>query len=291
VRYAFYPGCALESSAREYKKSTVAVARSLGIDLQEIPDWICCGSSPAHMADDLLAIALPSQVLLAASRMDTEGVLVSCASCYNRLKAANHAARSDPLLRDTVAEVLGEPYDGGVRVRHMVEAVLDAVQQPGFAAKVSQRLGGLRVASYYGCLLVRPPEVTGFDDPEDPQSLDRIAAAIGAEPVEWNYKVECCGASLAFGQTDIVRKLSGDVLDDALRSGADLMVVACPLCHSNLDLRQPEIVKHTGLEVKLPVLYFTQLIGLALGHSGRAMGLGKHVIDPSAALVERGIKL
>jgi heterodisulfide reductase subunit B len=289
MRYAFYPGCSLESSAKEYKDSTLLSAKSLGIELEEIPDWICCGSTPVHMSDQLLSIALPAYSLLLARRMDVEGVMVACASCYSRLKAANHAVLTDVSIREKVAKALGEEYDGSVPVRHMLELTSEAIADPGFDEKLVRKLSGLKIASYYGCLLVRPPEITGFDDPEDPQSLDRLVAALGAEPVDWRYKVECCGAALAFSQVDIVRKLSGEILQDAKDAGADMVVVACPLCHSNLDLRQRSIEKFLGNDLEVPVLYFTQLLGLAFGYSAGQLGLGKHVINPTPVLKRCGI--
>ncbi|MFH1312971.1 MAG: CoB--CoM heterodisulfide reductase iron-sulfur subunit B family protein [Candidatus Eisenbacteria bacterium] len=291
MRLAFYPGCSLESSAREYRESTVLAARSLGLELEEIPEWICCGSTPAHMSDELLSIALPSYSLLLARGMDTEGVLVTCASCYSRLRAANHAVSTDKKKHDEVAEALGEPYEGDVPVYHMLELTGGAIQDPGFEAKIKRKLSGLKVASYYGCLLVRPPEITGFDDAEDPQSLDNLVSAVGAEPVDWRYKVECCGAALAFSNADIVHKLSGEIIRDAQDAGADVIIVACPLCHSNLDLRQRNIEKYLGVDLEVPVIYFTQLLGLAFGYSARELGLGKHAIDPVPVLKKRGINI
>jgi heterodisulfide reductase subunit B len=289
MKYAFYPGCSLESSAKEYRVSTVLVARSLGIQLEEIPGWVCCGSTPGHMADRLVGVALPAHTLALAAKMETDGVLVSCASCYSRLKAANQAIREDQALAGQVALALGARYDGNVPVYHVLEVVDRVAQAPGFEDKVKRRLKGLKVANYYGCLLVRPPEITGFDDREDPQALDRVTAALGAEPVAWRHKVDCCGAALAFTHADVALKLSGEILEDAKESGADVVVVACPLCQSNLDLRQRNIEKFLGIDLEVPVLYFTQLVGLALGYSAGQLGLGKHMINPVPVLKRRGI--
>jgi heterodisulfide reductase subunit B len=289
MKFAFYPGCSLESSAREYGASTERVARTLGIELEEIPGWVCCGSTPAHMSDRVLSIALPAHTLLQAERMNTEGVLVSCASCYSRLRTANDAVKRDASLREKVAHAIGGVYSGNVPVYHMLDVVAKAIAQPGFEEKIKRRLKGLKVASYYGCLLVRPPAITSFDDREDPQLMDRMAAALGAEPVAWRYKVECCGAALAFTNADVVLKLSGDILEDAKASGADLIQVACPLCQSNLDLRQRNIEKYTGIDLEVPVLYFTQILGLAFGYSAGSLGLGKHIISPVPVLKKRGI--
>ena len=289
MKFAFYPGCSLESSAKEYRASTELVARALGIEIEEIPGWVCCGSTPAHMSDRILSIALPAHTLALAGRMNTEGVLVSCASCYGRLKAANHALKTDAEVRRRVAQAIGTPYAGEVPVHHMLEVVSRVAAEPGFDEKIKRKLKGVKVASYYGCLLVRPPEITGFDDPENPEVMDRLVSALGGEPVKWRSKVECCGAALAFTNSDVVLKLSGEILEDAKESGADLVAVACPLCQSNLDLRQGNVEKFLGVDLEVPVLYFTQLVGLALGFSAGALGLGKHIINPVPMLKRRGI--
>lgn len=291
MRYAFYPGCSLDSTAKEYRESTEIVARDLGIEMEEIPGWICCGSTPAHMASKLLSITLPAYNLVRARAMGTEGVIVPCASCYSRLKTANYRIKQSDELRDKVRRALGEPYDGDVPVYHVLEVLAKAAAEGALEGKIKMSLEGLKVAGYYGCLLVRPPDITGFDDPEDPQLLDEVSRALGAEPVEWRRKVDCCGAALAFTQADIVLKLSGEVLEDARYSGADIISVACPLCHSNLDLRQRNIEKYTGLNLEIPVLYVTQLLGLALGHSAGDLGLKKHSINPIPVLKRAGVKV
>jgi heterodisulfide reductase subunit B len=291
VKLAFFPGCSLESSASEYKASTLSVARRLGLDMTEIPDWICCGATAAHMVDGLLAVSLPAYDLLRAKQMGADAVVASCAACYSRMRSANHELRQNPELVKKVAEVLGEPYEGDMDVRHFVEIVSEATTRPDFAGKISAPLGGLRIASYYGCLLVRPADITGFDDREDPRMLDRIVELVGAEPVEWRYKVECCGASLAFSRPDIADKMSGDILQDAKDAGADIVMVACPLCHSNLDMRQRDVEKYIGIDLEVPVLYFTQVLGLALGVSPRKLGISKHMIDPLPVLRKHGVKV
>lgn len=291
MKLALYPGCSLESSSKEYLDSTLAVAKALGMELEEIPDWICCGSTPAHMADELLSISLPAYNLRQAKQVGAEEVTVACASCYSRLRAANNAVTTDPEKREKVGKVLGEDYSGDVRVSHLLEPIGEIIKQPDFEGKLKQKLSGLKVASYYGCLLVRPPGITGFDDPEDPQSMDKVVEAVGAEPVDWRFKVECCGAALAFARPEIVEKLSGQILQDAKDSGADIVLVACPLCHSNLDLRQCDIEKFLGADLEIPVLYFTQLLGIALGIPCGELGLHKHTIDPVPVLKKRGISV
>ena len=290
MKLAFYPGCSLESSAKEYKESTLLVARLMGLDMKEIPGWICCGATAAHMSNEMLAVALPAYDLLEAKRMGVDAVVASCAACYSRMRSANHELRRDPALVDRVEEVLGERYEGDMEVKHFIEVVSEVAVREDLKARVEAPLEGVKIASYYGCLLVRPAEVTGFDDREDPRMLDRLVEMVGAEPVEWRYKVECCGASLAFSRPDVSDKMSGDILQDAKDAGADLVMVACPLCHSNLDLRQCDIEKRIGADLEIPILYFTQVLGLALGVSARSLGIHKHMIDPRPVLKKRGLK-
>jgi heterodisulfide reductase subunit B len=286
MSYVFYPGCSLHSTAGGYRLSTEAVARALGLDLPELPDWICCGSTAAHQSNSLLSLALPAKNLLAASG---KTMAVCCAACYSRLKVANHQIASTPGIRGQVAGVLGADYDGSTPVKHLLEIIRDEVGLDEIASRVSTPLTGLRVACYYGCLLVRPPDVMRFDDPENPTLLDRVMAAAGAEPVEWPHKTECCGASHSITKAEIVERLSHDILAMASASGGDCIVTACPLCQLNLDMRQRDIEARFGERLGLPVLYFTQLLGLALGLKPRELGLGSLIVDPLPMLSRKRI--
>jgi heterodisulfide reductase subunit B len=286
MSYVFYPGCSLDSTGRGYRASTEAVARALGLDLPELPDWTCCGSTAAHQSNPLLSLALPAKNLLAASG---KTMAVCCAACYSRLKTANHQIANAPETRGRVAGVLGADYDGSTPVKHLLEIIRDEVGLGGIADRVRVPLTGLRVASYYGCLLVRPPDVMRFDDPENPTLLDRVVAAAGAEPVEWPHKTECCGASHSITKVEIVERLSHDILAMASASGGDCIVTACPLCQLNLDLRQKDIEARFGDRLDLPILYFTQLIGLALGLRPDELGLDSLIVDPTPMLLKKGI--
>ncbi|MDO8588530.1 MAG: CoB--CoM heterodisulfide reductase iron-sulfur subunit B family protein [Armatimonadota bacterium] len=283
MKYAFFPGCSLESTARDFQMSTLAVAQALGIELQEIPDWSCCGSSPAHSTDALLAASLPARNLAAARRLEKD-VVVCCAACYSRLAAANKALADDENLRIEVSKVIGEMYGGTVRVRHFLQVLREDLGIAEIRKLVTRSLGGLRVACYYGCLLTRPRELSIVSDPEDPQLMEELLAAAGATPVEWPFKTECCGASFSITRTDTVKRLSGEILKMAKESGADCVVVACPLCQNNLDLRQADIAAAIGKEIGLPVFYFTQLLGRALGLSDEALGIGKLMTSPEKVL-------
>ncbi len=292
MSYAFFPGCSMEGTARDYQLSTLAVAEVLGLELPVIPDWICCGSTAAHCTDPLLAAALPAKSLRAASQMPSRGgptqVAVGCAACFSRLKIANLEIAAKPGLRRQVADAIGGDYDGAVPVVHLLEILARDIGPKAIAAKVRRRLDGLKVVCYYGCLLSRPPEVA-FDDVENPTLMDQLMAAVGAEALDWPHKTECCGASCSITEPAIVQELGQRILDMAKAAGADCIVTACPLCQLNLDLRQKDVESRYGQRFALPVFYFTQLLGLALGCSFGELGLGSLVVDPRGLLAAKGI--
>ncbi len=288
MKYAFFPGCSLESTAWSFDRSTRAVCRALGIELLDIPDWVCCGSTPAHASNASLAVALPVLNLQKAQEAGLP-VMTACASCYARLRTANHKVRSEPIDRDRAERITGKPYDGGVEVHHVLDVLVNHFGVDNVRAKVTRALEGLRVASYYGCLLTRPPEVVAFDNAEHPTSMDNLVAATGAEPVDWPYKTECCGASLSMTRSAVVSRLGHKLLSMARQAGAECLVVACPLCQVNLDLRQADASRAHGELPQTPVLYITQLVGLALGLSSAELGLRALMVGADRLLAERGI--
>lgn len=284
MKYAYYPGCSLHSTAREYEVSTKEMAAVLGIELVEIPGWICCGATPAHITMHLLSLALPVKNMLQAGELNLSEVVTCCAACFNRLKTANKFMRDDAGHREKVNEIMGAEYNGDIKTRHFLDVVINDYGLPNLRRKVRRELNGLKAACYYGCLLVRPPEVTELEDAEEPHLMDDLMAAIGASPVDWPSGTECCGASLSFTETDIALKLSGDIIQMAQDSGAQVIVVACPMCQSNLDLRQAMINKKYKREFNLPVVYFTQLVALALGIETERLGFKKHMVNPMPVL-------
>ena len=286
MKYAFYPGCSLESTAWEYDKSTRAVCQALDIELVEIPDWTCCGSTPAHCTSHSLAVALPVLNLQKAKTMGLP-VLTACASCYARLRTANYAVAHDKKERKRAKELTGNAYNGSVQVRHVLDILLNDAGIELIRQRVKQPLTGLKVACYYGCLLSRPPKVVAFDDPEHPMGMDRLIEAIGAEPVEWPYKTECCGAGLSLTNTDVVCRLGHRLLSMAREAGADCVTVACPMCQVNLDLRQEEAVEQHGKLPETPIPYVTQLLGLALGLRPEEVGLEALIVEPTLLLKHR----
>ncbi|PKN30264.1 MAG: heterodisulfide reductase subunit B [Deltaproteobacteria bacterium HGW-Deltaproteobacteria-21] len=273
MKYAFFPGCSLESTAWDYDRSTRGVCEALDIELTDIPDWVCCGSTPAHASNGSLAVALPVLNLQKARAAGFPEVLAACASCYARLRSANHKVCNDPMERERARRVTEKTYDGDVRVRHILDVLFNDVGVKEIRKRIRSPLEGLRVASYYGCLLSRPREVVAFDDAEHPTCMDELVKATGAMAVDWPYKTECCGASLSISRTAVVNRLGYRLLSMAHRAGAECIVVACSLCQLNLDFRQPEARKNQNPIPDLPVLYITQLLGLALGLPSKDLGL------------------
>lgn len=287
MKTGFYPGCSMKGSAREYSESLLAVAAALGRDLPEVPDWNCCGATAAHNLDRDLALALPARILAAAEKDNMDEVLVPCAACYSRLSVTRHELLEDEALRRKISGLIEAEYKGSARVLNILEW-LDAV--PDLESRVKKPFKR-KVVCYYGCLLVRPAGIVNFDRPEEPQSMDRLLQRIGAEPLDWAFKTECCGAGFSISRTDLVAKLSGLILDDAVARGAEAVIVACPMCHLNLDMRRPNIEKRAGKKYNIPVIYITQALGLALDLAPKKLGLQRHKVpvkfgqSPSALIV------
>ena len=284
MKYAYYPGCSLESSAKEYDLSIRACCQLTGVELIEIPDWICCGASSAHAKSHLLSIALPAKALFQTEAMGLHQVIAPCVACLTRLKVASMELAEDEGLKKDVETVLESSYQGQVKVRNILDVFINDVGVDRIKQAVVSPLKGLKVACYYGCLLTRPPHIAQFDDVENPHSMDDLMRAVGAETVDWSFKTDCCGVSMSLAETDAALVLTNKILDGAKDAGADCVVVACPLCQSNLDLRQKEIGNKFGTFYDLPVLYFSQLMGLAFGATTKDVGLEKVIVDPFTVL-------
>jgi heterodisulfide reductase subunit B len=282
---AYYPGCSLHSTAAEFNQSAKAVCEALDLALIEPKGWICCGSSAAHRADPEAALRLPMENLALVERGGFREVTMPCAACFNRHKFAQHEIREDSSHRKSVEDAIGYAYQDSVHVSTLVEAILNHVGKEKVEEKTSKPLENLRLVCYYGCLLTRPPKVTEAEHPENPTDMDELMTALGAEVLDWSYKTVCCGAAHSLTRPDIVLKLSGNLIQHAREAGADLVAVACPLCHANLDARQFQM----GLEEPMPVLYFTQLMALALGLSEKAASLHKNLVDPRPLLTTKQI--
>lgn len=283
MKVSYYPGCSLDAVGREYGESMAAVSKTLGIELKELPDWTCCGSSSAHATDDMLAIALPARNLEIADKAGMD-LVVPCAACYQRLKEAEKE-----LLAGRAIEGISRTYQGNFGIRHSIDFFWEDVGEKTLIDKVRKPLTGLSPVCYYGCLTVRPPRVTDARNPEDPQSMDDLMRSLGADVRNWSYKTDCCGGSLVFYRPDIARRLMEKLLAMAEEAGANCIVVGCPLCQSNLDTRQAEILSDTGREYHVPIFYFTELMGLAFGDPSVEKWLGRHLVDAKLLLKQKGL--
>ncbi|MCX6260429.1 MAG: CoB--CoM heterodisulfide reductase iron-sulfur subunit B family protein [Bacteroidia bacterium] len=272
----FYPGCSLKGSSREYAESVLTVAKAFDINLEEISDWNCCGATAAHNMNKVLSVALPARILSLAEKQGLKEIVVPCAACYSRLTVTKYELVKDRELRKQVTTANDLEYNGTVGVLNIIQ-MLDKYVTPNLEGRVVKPFDH-KVACYYGCLLVRPHEILKFDREEDPQSMDELMLKTGATPIDWAFKTECCGAGLSVSRTSSVGRLSGKIIRDAVDRGAEAMIVACPMCHSNLDMRRGAINSFLGEKIDIPVLYTTQVLGLALGLDRKALGLQRHFV-------------
>ncbi|MBP1640162.1 MAG: heterodisulfide reductase subunit [Bacteroidetes bacterium] len=277
----FYPGCSLKGSSSEYAQSVLAVAKAFDIELQEIQDWNCCGSTAAHNLNKELALSLSARILALSEKQGLTEVVVPCAACYNRLTVTQHELNNDAALKQRVCDIIDMPIKGNLQILNVMQ-MIDKYVADRLEEKVTTPFGH-KVACYYGCLLVRPHNILQFDRLEDPQSMDILMKRSGAEPIEWGFKTECCGAGFSVSRTDVVAKLSGNIVKDAADRGAEAIIVACPMCQSNLDMRRPQINEYLKQKIDIPVIYITQAIGLAVGLSPKEVGLQKHFVPAQFA--------
>lgn len=277
---AYYPGCSLHSTAAEYDQTIRAVAAVLDLNLVEPPGWTCCGSSPAHSTDPILATVLPLHTLATIEQMGLDTVTAPCSACFARMKTAAHIVTHDGKLAQAAAAQLGYTYQGTVTVQHLLDTLVNRVGLAKIEASVKQPLTGLKVACYYGCLVTRPPQLTQAEHAEYPMQMDDLLRALGAEPVDWSYKTDCCGGSLGLTQTPLALAMTRKILQNAHDCGADVIAAVCPLCHVNLDARQGQL----ELDFQTPVLYLTQLIALAFGLGEKQAALSKNLVDPRPVL-------
>ena len=281
MNFAYYPGCSARGSSKDYEMSTQAVCKALDMNLVDIPDWNCCGSTPAHAVDTELSAALCVRNLDIAAQQQAELLLTPCPSCLANLKTAKYRMQ-DEAFRDKVNALLDNPCPEELpETVSILQVLVEDYGTGAIAEKVKKPLEGIKVACYYGCLMSRPADIMQFDDAENPMAMDNIMTALGAEVVPFPLKTECCGAAMGIPRRDITARLTGRILERAQAFGADAVVVACPLCHMNLDLRQRQAV---GGSMKMPVLYFTQLMGLALGLPHQELGFEKLCVSPDELL-------
>lgn len=283
MKVTYYPGCSLEGTAVDYAASIAGVAPLFEVELVELFDWNCCGASSAHSLNHRLALELPARNLALAEKAGRGDVVAPCALCFNRLKTAEKA------LLDPEAPDLGVSFQGDIKIWDLLDFFSQASYLDTLAAKVVTPLKNLKAVAYYGCLVARPPKVTGKTDYENPQNLERLLKILGATPFDWSFKTDCCGAGLAVARPDLIDTLVQRLYERALQAGAECFVVSCQMCQANLDLSQERISRKFGKDYYLPVFYFTELMGLAMGHPDTSKWLAQHLVDPMPLLKMKGI--
>ena len=276
MKIGFYPGCSLTGSSREYNESLLAIAKEAGVELCEISDWNCCGATAAHNLNKELSLSLPARNLALAELEEMDELVVPCGACYNRLVMTQHELGENESLKKIVSEKLQLPLKNGIKILNVLQ-FLEKHIVPRLDTLVKKPLD-FDVACYYGCLLVRPRSVMKADRFEDPMTMDLIMKKLGANAIDWPFKTECCGAGFSVSKPEIVGELSGKIVRDAVDRGAKAIVVACPMCHSNLDMRRPAIESYLNMKVDIPVIYITQAIALAMGLSPRQAGIQRHFV-------------
>lgn len=279
--YSYFPGCSLEATAREYDMSTREVFKALGLELQEIEDWNCCGATSVTAISKITAAALPARSLAIAEKKDQD-VVAPCNACFHKLKKATKRLADDEHLKKSVNEVLGEEegihYTGKNRIRHAIDVLVNDAGD-GIKSSVKKPLSKLKVVPYYGCLITKAPQFMEFENPDRPMILDRLLEMLGAEVIDFDMKTKCCGGPVVMTQEAVAMKLAGDILKRAKELGADAIAVTCPMCHFNLDSKQADVEGHLGEEFHMPILYFTQLAGLAMGLEPVKLGLHMNIVD------------
>ncbi len=291
MKISYYPGCTLKNHAKNFEDSTICSLNSIGVEVEELSRWNCCGTVFSLTTDDLIHHVAPIRNLIRVKEANYDKVMTVCAMCYNTLKRANERIKSDPDSLDILNNFMDREevqYEGDVQIFHLLEFLRDEIGFENLAHKVVKPLKKLKVASYYGCLLVRPKEI-GFDDIENPTILDNLISVLGADPVDFPYKTECCGAYQTVDKPDIIADRTNQIITSARDQGAEIVVVSCPLCAFNLDQRQKQTVEKYPEFKHIPVLYFTQPLAIALGCKEETLRFDLNFIDPKPILKEKGL--
>lgn len=288
MKIPYYPGCTLNTFAKSFDESARSSALEIGFEMAELKQWNCCGATFPLTPDNLIALSAPAKVLSNAGK-EGDTLTTLCSVCYNVLKRTNKVMRDNREKRATINGFIEEEYDGAVNVLHFLEVLRDKVGFDKVKAAVKRPLTGIKTGAYYGCMLLRPFEDMGIDNAERPTVFENLLKALGAEPVEFPNRIECCGAHLAMNNEEVVTKLSGNVMTSAVGSGAELIVTSCPLCQYNLEKSQDKVASRTPGYTGVPVIYFTQALGLALGQPIETLGFEKNVTDVMPLLKKKGI--
>ena len=288
MKIPYYPGCTLNTVAKAFDLSAKESARALDFEMAELTEWNCCGATFPMTPDNIMGLTAPAKVIVNA-RKAGDCVTTLCSVCYNVLKRTNKVLKDDREKCKTVTEFIEEEYDGGLQVLHYLEILRDRVGFDKVKETVTRPLTGLKIASYYGCMLLRPFEDMGIDNHESPTVMEDLVTSLGAKAVDFPNKIECCGAHLAMSNEGVVEKLSASVIDSAVSEGAELIVTSCPLCQYNLEKTQEKQAASKPGYRPVPIVYFTQLLGLALGQGDDMLGFADNKFDARPLLKEREV--
>ncbi len=287
MKIAYYPGCSLHASSELYDIQNRMVFGKLGIELKEIDDWNCCGATSASKTNDFLSIALPARNLGIADASGLSDIMIPCSSCYSRMLVSQKRLADDPELRGAINAELGRKVEGRIKILSILEVLVPRAESGEIAKKTTKKLEGLKPACYYGCLLTRfPSDVAVPDNVENPQGMEKVCKALGAEPLDWGYKTDCCGASAAVNDADQSLILMSRILKDALGRGANCFVTTCPMCQMNLDGYQDDVGERYGISGRLPVYFITELLGIAMGMDPRQLQIDRHFVNAMNLLKE-----
>jgi heterodisulfide reductase subunit B len=287
LQVAYYPGCSLHASSELYDIQCKKVLKQLGIDLKEIEDWNCCGATSAGKTDDFLSVALPARNLGIADASGLSEMLIPCSSCYNRTLAAQRILSENTELKNKINKELSRKIEGKIRVSNILEILLSKVNSGEIAEKAKRKLEGLKPACYYGCLLTRfPCDIKISDSVENPAAMETVCKTLGAEPLDWGYKTDCCGASAAVNDAETSLFLMSRIIRDGLARGANCFVTTCPMCQMNMDAYQGQVCERYGIKKKLPVFFITELLGISMGFTHEELKIDRHFVDCLGLLKE-----
>jgi heterodisulfide reductase subunit B2 len=290
MEISYYPGCSLHASTALYDIQCKEVLGRLDVGLKEIKDWNCCGATSAAKTNDFLAIALPARNLGIADASGYGEMMIPCASCYSRTLIAQKTLETDKDLRDQINAELSEKVQGKIKLLSILDLLVKKSKSGEIAAKAEKKLTGLKPACYYGCLQTRyPMDVDLSDSIENPQGMETVCKALGAEAIDWGYKTDCCGASASVNDNDLSVKLMSNIMKDAVARGANCFVTTCPMCQLNMDAYQDKAGQKYGFSERLPVYFITELIGVSMGIGALELQLDRHFIESIGLL--RGLNL
>ncbi len=291
MKISYYPGCTLKNNAKNFEDSTLCSLKQLGVEVEELSRWYCCGTVFSLATDDLIHHLAPIRNLIRVKESNSNRVMTLCAMCYNTLKRANERVKADEESLDKINKFMYREdveYEGDVKVFHLLELLRDEIEFENITKKVVKPLKDLKISNYYGCMLIRPKEI-GLDDVENPTILENLTTALGATPIDFPFKTECCAAYQTVDKPEIVAERTYQILTSAQDHGAEVISVSCPLCAFNLDNRQKETLQKYPEFKNIPILYFTQIMAIALGCPEETLRLDLHFIDPKPILKQKGL--